>query len=183
MKTLIAIISIALLASCSSYKTMVDYDSSKDFSEYNTFTYIKNQKHRSVKSLYSKRVEDAITEQLSTKGLNQTESADLLVKTDFKVKKKKYMYSSTTGFGYYPGYYYHGRYHRYAYSRGFTTTTRSIETYPEGTLMITIIDRDLREVVWQGIAKGAFSKKDLDDKMVNKLIAEVMKDYPPPVKK
>ncbi|WP_430934309.1 DUF4136 domain-containing protein [Saccharicrinis sp. 156] len=105
-------------------------------------------------------------------------AADLFVKLDFKVKQKKYVQSNTTAVGTRPGYYHNGRYHRYGYSHGFATTTRSIESYPEGTLMVTFIDRENKDVVWVGVAKGAFSRKDMDEKMVNKLVEDLMKDFP-----
>ncbi len=180
MNKIILLLSLLFaIVGCSPYKTMVDYNTSKNFSEYKTYHILNDKRSKGANSLYTKRVSNAIEQQMNIKGLTKSTTADLLVKMDFKVKQKKYVQTNTTAVGRRPGYYHKGRFHRYGYARGFATTTRSIESYPVGTLLLTFIDRENKEVIWLGVAKGAFSRKDMDDKMVNKLIEDVLKEFPP----
>ena len=60
--------------------------------------------------------------------------------------------------------------------RGDTTWVNS---YPEGTLVIDVIDRRDRQLVWRGVGEGAFSKTNPSDDKVAKRVAKIMSTFPP----
>ena len=54
-----------------------------------------------------------------------------------------------------------------------------VNSYPEGTLVIDIIDRRSRELVWRGVGAGAFSKMNPTDEKVQEKVTRVLRDFPP----
>ena len=49
-----------------------------------------------------------------------------------------------------------------------------------GDLVIDIIDRKRRELVWRGVGEGAFTTSNPSDKKVAKRVATVLQTFPPP---
>ncbi len=178
MNRLVIFTLIATLAfSCTSYETITDYNPNINFGSYKSYCILK-EKNNKAQSLYSTCIYDAINSYLQNKGLFNSKYGDLLVKVDMTIKQKKHIQSQSTAITR-PGFYYKNHYHRYRYSNGFTTTARSIELYPEGTVIVRVIDRFTKEVVWEGIAQGIFNGKDFDKEKTSELIGSVLIDFPP----
>ena len=65
MKKILYIIAIAVTAiSCASYKTTVDYDTSKDFTKYSSYHILKSKQDRGVNSLYYNRIQAQLSNNL-----------------------------------------------------------------------------------------------------------------------
>lgn len=142
------------------------YEQGVDFSKYDTFSFFQSHEPKGEEylSLNDKYLRQAITQELKARGLRESENPDLLVGFNISTKEK---ISSTT----YPsaplGYYgYRSRY-GYTYGLGYGSETR-VSQYTEGTLNIDVVDREQKQLVWEGVAVGR-----LKDKPSQNLKAEV----------
>lgn len=62
---------------------------------------------------------------------------------------------------------------------GWRGGTRWVNSYPEGTLVIDIIDRRDRQLVWRGVGESAFTKMNPSDEKVAKKVAKITASFPP----
>ena len=143
----------------------VDSDPNADFSKYHTFAIRQgniNAKRPELNSpLVRQRLEDAIREQLTNRGLQaDPQRPDLIVNFRLGAASKREVQSWPAG----------------RWGRG-----RRTETYrfTEGTLVIDLLERQGRELVWRGIYTD--EEKDAA-KLSQKLTDDVKKlfeNYPP----
>jgi hypothetical protein len=118
-----------------------------------------------MSDLVDRRIAASMKTVLEGKGYRpaQPEAADFLVTFHTAVRKRVVV--NRSGYGY-----------RWRYWGGGMTTVNS---YPEGTLVIDIIDRKNRNLVWRGIGQGAFSKMNPTDEKVDQKVARVLRSFPP----
>ncbi len=167
---LLTIITLAFLflASCASVNVSSDYDSKTDFSKYKTFAFYKKGIDKSkISDIDKKRILRAIESELIAKGMTKSSNPDVLVSIFAKSKKRVNVYNNNHWYPHYYGsYYWHNNYSKYT----------------EGTLLIDLIDKDGKELLWQGVGKGALStskKVDKKEARIKEFVAEIMKVYPP----
>jgi len=175
---LLSLISIFLLASCSSVKVSSDYDSQTDFSQYKTFAFYKKGLDKvAVSDLDKKRILKAIESELLAKGLTKSSSPDVLVNIFTKARERVDVYRD-----YYPSW---GYRHWNYYGSHYGNSNTRISKYTEGTLFVDLIDAQKKELAWQGIGKGALTTKyDVAKKeeRIKEFVAEIMAEYPPGTK-
>ena len=137
--------------------------------------------------LVAKQIADTLDRQLATKGLTKTDSdtADLYVAYQVAVSQEKEMTTWDTGYGmgagwggrYYGGYYGGG-------GGGMSTSTTS--TIYVGSLALDMYDRTTKQLVWRGMASKQLepnAKPEKRQKNLDKGMAKMLKNYPPPPKK
>jgi hypothetical protein len=165
MKAWRVILSLLLaiwLMSCSPVTVKSDYDANANFAQYKTFDFMS---HRAGNPLNNKRIEVAIEQELTAKGMQKQTAGrpDLLVAYHTNVKDK----IDVDTYGY--------RYGRYGRRVGTYTT---VQKYQQGTVVVDLVDAKERELVWRGWAKGeasdSVSKEKIDD-----TIAKILAKYPP----
>lgn len=174
MKILPAILlSISLAMSTTACSTMTvtdDHDSQVDFATFSSFALFerpaKERRGPQMSDLVDGRIASSVAADLANKGLTSTtpSDADILVTFYTSVKRRVVV----NGGGWY-GY-------RWRYWGGGMSTVTS---YPEGTLVVDIIDRRSRELVWRAVGAGAFSKMNPTDEQVQKKVTRVLRDFPP----
>ena len=54
-----------------------------------------------------------------------------------------------------------------------------VNSYPEGTLVIDIIDQKSRQLVWRGVGEGAFTNTNPSDEKVAKRVSKILGTLPP----
>jgi hypothetical protein len=54
-----------------------------------------------------------------------------------------------------------------------------VNSYPEGTLVIDVIDRKSRELVWRGVGAGAFPQMNPSNEKVDKRVTRILQTFPP----
>ena len=86
MKHLISIITfLLLLTSCSSVRVVTDFDSSANFSQYNSFAFSKSQINKlEISDLDKKRILSSIEMQMQNKGYLLSNNPDLIINIDTK---------------------------------------------------------------------------------------------------
>jgi hypothetical protein len=166
LSTFLAVVTTA----CSTMTVTADHDSQVDFSSYTSFALferpVKERRGPQMSDLVDGRIAASVAADLSSKGLasKAPSNADILV-TFYTAVSRRVVVNGGGWYGY-----------RWRYwGSGMTY----VNSYPEGTLVIDIIDRRTRELVWRGVGAGAFSKMNPADEQVGKKVARVLRDYPP----
>jgi hypothetical protein len=164
-----------------------NFDQKADFTKFKTYRWVAAKDGEQLDELNAKMVVQAVETQLTAKGLKKVASgeADLLVVYQVAVSKEKEVTTFSTGYGMGPGWggrYYGGYYGGY----GGGTTTASTSTIFIGSLALDMYDSAAKTLVWRGLASKQIDTKASPEKRqknLDKGMAKLLKNYPPPVKK
>jgi len=181
-------LSVLLLwcASASAQDVKYNFLPGTDFAKYRTYKWVRVPKADYPNQILDAQIMQAIDAQLGLKGLTKTESdsPDLYVCYQAAVDQEKQWnsYSNDMGGGW--GY---GRWGGWGgYGGGMSTTTTTSSTINIGTINVDLYDVVTKNQIWRGAAsKTLGSGKDPAkvNKNLNKAMAKVFKNYPPPAKK
>ncbi|HEV8512663.1 MAG TPA: DUF4136 domain-containing protein [Cyclobacteriaceae bacterium] len=173
---LIPVLFVALLPACApALKVTSDYDRTADFAKYKTYSFSPQSSELQVNDLNKRRILTEIENQMAVKGFSKAETGDIIVDVRISAQERKEATATTTGNGY-------GMYGGYRYGGGFQTTSVNVQTYIDGTLIISFIDASKKELVWQGTGV-----KELDtdataekrEKNITEAIKGILAKYPP----
>lgn len=169
---------LALLLCCSlglAQDVKYNFVQGTDFSKFKTYKWVDVKGNNHPDQMVNDQIKQAIDSQLVTKGLAKTESdeADLYIDYQIAVNQEK----QWDAIGY-------GGYGRYRGMGGMGTMTSS--TISIGTLVVDMYDAKEKKQVWRGDATKTLNpSKDpqKNQKNLEKAVAKLLKNYPPPVKK
>ncbi|QXP71100.1 DUF4136 domain-containing protein [Polaribacter sp. R2A056_3_33] len=173
-KTFLLLFSTMLLASCSAIKVTTDYDNKVDFTQYKTFAFYKPGIDKAeISDLDKKRILRAIESELSAQGFTKSENPDMLVSI-FTKSREKVDVNQNNNFG-------------YGYGWGWSPwmmggrNNISVSQYTEGTLFVDFIDRQKKELIWQGIGTGALKLQNREKKeaRIKEFVKEIISRFPP----
>jgi len=171
---------VALLPACApALKVTSDYDSKAEFIKYRTYTFAPESQNLPVNELNKRRILDEIETQMAAKGFTKAEAGDIWVDVRVSAKERKEATAYTNGSGY-------GMYGGYRYGGGFQTTSVSVQTYVDGTLIISFIDAAKKELVWQGTGVRTLDQNataDKREKNISDAVKGILAKYPPGAKK
>ena len=172
-----------VVAGCASTPAVrSDYDKSADFSRYRTFGFIDQPGGPGdSKSLVMQTLEAAATREMVARGYTPaTENPDLLINFNGKLEDRTDvqsvpgpMYGPTWGYGGWYGAPYGG----WGMSASTQVTTRH---YQVGTLVMDIVDRERRQVVFQAGIERTITKEMQQnrDKALNQAVVKLFSAYP-----
>ncbi|WP_395042788.1 DUF4136 domain-containing protein [Flavobacterium sp.] len=169
MKNLSFILLLFVLASCSSVSVNSDYDKKVDFTSYKTYAYLKNAIDKvEISDLDKKRILRSIDEAMTTKNFTKSETPDVLISIFTKENERVDVYNNSGfGFGWSPFW-------------GMGIGYNHVNTTPEGTLIIDILDAKTKELVWQGEGSGYLTKNtDKKDARIKEFVDKILAQYPP----
>ena len=157
-----------------------NFDKSTDFSKFKTYKWVPINGAPKVNDLLDKDIKDAIDAELAKKGLSKTDadSADLYIGYQAGIDKEKQFTSYDTGWGYGPGWYGGGW-----YGGGGGMTTGQTSTIYVGEMALDMNDSRNHDLVWRGVASKTIdttAKPEKQQKNLNKVVAKLLKNYPPP---
>src|SRR5215203_4405452 len=187
--TLLAVACILLILSAAGFAQTVRYNflPGTDFSKYKTYKWVKIESAQYPTQLVDEQIMRSIDNQLSLKGLSKvTENPDLLVVYQAAVNQEKQWNAYSTGDGGYWGYGGWGGWGGYGGGMSSTTTTMTSQTINIGTLNLDLYDTSLKKQVWRGEATktlGNPKKPEKLQKNIDKAMAKLLKNYPPPAGK
>ena len=170
------------LVSAFAQKVDVGYDRSADFSKYKTYTWAQPTKPPTRPMLYAV-IEGTVDYELKAKGLTMTESnGDLIVAP---AGGMEFGINQATGTPILPIYGGQPAAIDATMWTGAGGPGSLMAPYvPEGTLMISLVDRAANKVIWTGSVKQKLEmenkKKSL--KLIDKAIVKLLKDFPPKTK-
>ena len=144
---------IFFIQSCGIY-VQYDYDSDVNFDNYSSYSFYQPYiDELEISDLDKKRILKSLDLGLKSKGLERSNSPDLLVTFETKSKERVYV-NNYLPYGWYP-FAYH-----YPYSSGYSRV--------QGTLYVNLIDSKNQQLVWQGKGVGVLNEySDNRDKMIN----------------
>ena len=176
-KIILPIVSLLFLASCATIKVEADYDTSANFNQYKTFAFYKKGIEKvDISDLDKRRIIRAIEQEMLAKGFTISSKPDIVVNIFAKATKKVTVYNDIYGGYYWRPYYYYGHY----YGMNYGT---HVSQYDEGTLFIDFIDNSKKELIWQGVGKGALNMNNAKkkDEIVKEFVKQIIAQYPPGV--
>ena len=164
-----------LLAGCASTQISYDYDKLADFAKYKTYAFSTETMNMKVDQLNRDRIIRAIENEMTLKGFAKSESPDLIVDAFVNITKEVQATATSTGYGGYG-------YPRYGYGAGFSTTQVNYNTYLDGTLFISFVDKTTEKMVWQGRGTRTIdedAKPETREYNINNTVKSIFMKYPP----
>jgi hypothetical protein len=174
-KMILLLIGVVVLTSCSAIKVTSDYDSKVDFNQYKTFAFYKPGIDKAeVSDLDKKRILRAIETELLAKGFMKSENPDMLVSI-FTKSREKVNVNQNNNFGYGFGWGWN------PWMWNGMNNNVNVSQYTEGTLFVDFIDKNKKELVWQGIGTGALKMQDREKKeaRIKEFVKEIISKFPP----
>jgi hypothetical protein len=167
-----------LLQGCQTQpEVRADYDHAADFSKYRTFNFVPQPSTEKLgySSLTTQEIKNAVSAELQKRGYQlDTENPDLLVNFSGKLREKQEI-ESVPGpyYGYRFGFY--GPWPGYALGSDIYTVN-----YKEGTLNVDLIDASRMQMVWEGVAVGEVTQKQLENReaSINTTVQDIFAKFP-----
>ncbi|RDH84079.1 MAG: hypothetical protein DIZ80_08065 [endosymbiont of Galathealinum brachiosum] len=177
MKLLLGLSSIFFLYSCSGTKTSFDFDSSVDFSQIKTYQWDMQPSSAFAKQdpLLSKRVIQAMDDNMSRKGFTKSDSADVTLSYHISVEKKLSSSALSAGIGMSVG----------KSGRGHINLSsgNQLRTSLQGTLVIDMVSTGKKELIWRSTTvkkiHGREATPDESTKRIGQLVYKMFESYPP----
>jgi hypothetical protein len=175
-KIVLIVFGVLLISSCSSIKVATDYDTKVDFTQYKTFAFYKSGIDKAeISDLDKKRVLRAIETELLAKGFLKSDNPQMLVSI-FTKSRQKVNVQQNNNFGYGFGWGWNPW-----MMGGMNTNNLNVSQHTEGTLFIDFIDKEKKELVWQGIGTGALKIQNREKKetRIKEFVKEIISRFPP----
>ncbi len=171
---LLAHTTILLISACSSSKIISNADHTVDFSSYQSFLIMERLESDKIKPEAKKYIGNVIAEELKKRGLKQNLSPDIIVKVMI-ISKEKQAALITRNDDFYWG----SEYYPYGWGIGTNVNKVSYDTYTDGTMIIDVIDREKKQLIWQGISSDAFKgSTQKNQSKIKKMISNIFNEYP-----
>jgi hypothetical protein len=177
-KCVLLVLIIVLLSSCSAVNVVTDYDSNVDFNKYKTFAFYKPEIDKAkISDLDKKRILRAIEAELLAKGFTKSNNPNMLVGI-FTKSREKVNINQNNNFGFGFGWGFNPFW-------GGMNNNLNVSQYTEGTLFIDFIDKEKKELVWQGVGTGALklNNRAKKEERINLFVKEIISRFPPEQKK
>jgi len=159
-----------------------NFAAGQDFSKYHTYKWVQIKGADQLNQLAEQQLRAAVDGELSKKGLTKTdaETADLLIGYQAAIGQEKQFTSYNSDWGYGAGY---GRYGGMG-AGGISTGETS--TIYVGQLGLDMYDPAQKQLMWRGSASKTLdtkAKPEKQKKNLDKAVAKLLKNFPPPPKK
>lgn len=186
LRTSILSAALVVLAACQTTQPQRDYDGSRNFAEYRTWTWAEpaisftpTSDPRIGSDLVAQRLQDAIAAQLDARGLRPAASADqadLKIRADMIIDEREQLVTTNYGVGLGTGYW-------GLWGGGpVMSETRSVD-YQTATLQIDMIDADDNQLVWRGSSTEVVRERSQSPaertRAAHELAGQVLTGYPP----
>jgi Domain of unknown function (DUF4136) len=179
--TMTVFLFLLALGSALAQDVRYNFDRQADFSKFKTYKWVPLKDAAPLDELVEKQIVQALDQQLEQKGLKKVDSddADLYIGYQVSVKEEtEFTTYSTWGSG--PGWY--GGW----YGPRSSVTTAETSVVKIGTLVLDVFDSAHHDLIWRGEVSKTIDSKAKPDKQtknLNKAVAKLLKNYPPPQKK
>lgn len=172
------LIAMMVFSSCEpALKVRSRYDKTVDFSRYRTFTVSGNESLiRALSQVNYERVLTSIRNEMRKKGFTEIrETPDLMVNVSAIVNSKASVSSNR--------YYEYGSVYRpYTWGPGVSYSAYDARYYKDGSLIIDVVDAEVRKLLWQGIGtKEIDSPSKHPEKDIPKAVESIMVGFPPTI--
>jgi hypothetical protein len=164
----IVIVCFILTAMVQAQKTSYDFDRAADFSKFRTYAW--KEEAPALERFLDKRIVSAIESQLARSLTRIEASPDLYVRYQVALGVQQ----GVTGFADGPG--------PFGWHGGTGAFSAQRTDIPVGALVIDLADAAKGELVWRGVGTSEIdlnAKPDKRDAAIDKVVAKILKNYPP----
>lgn len=156
-----------------------EYDKAADFGRYRTYGFVAQADTDTgeSRSLATRSLQNAASREMEARGYTHSDTPDLVINFRGKLEEKTNVESVAAPY-YGPAWGYRGLSGTpYGGWGGAQTYTRR---YTVGTLVLDIVDREQRQVVFQGATEDIVTEKMLQnrDQTISRAVADVFSKYP-----
>ena len=163
-----------LLQACKTTEIYSDYDRNAPFLQYGEYMVMEYMKSLPVERTTKKHIYASVKSEMNKRGYSESKDPDLLVKIMITSKD-----TEATGFMRHNDFYRGSTYYPYGWGVNTGIDKISYQTYTEGSIIIGIIDRDKKQMIWQGGAKHLFTDNRKNRKsLIRRIITKVFENYP-----
>jgi hypothetical protein len=164
----------AISGSCAYVRTTVDFDETVDFEAYDSYTWFNmasspelGRPSTGANDIVEARIRRSVNREFERRGLSSgtPEEVDLLVTYHLALSQRVVLYSGGWG-------------HPYRGWWGWGSSYGSARAYTEGTLVVDVVDRSSRRLVWRGIAEGAITRPNPSEEHIAKVVSKLMTGFP-----
>lgn len=175
----LAVAAVVLSGCASGPDVRGDYDRSADFGKYRTYGFVApaGTDGGDFRSLTTQMLQNAAAAQMEQRGYTRAENPDLVINFTGKLEEKVDIESTPAPY-YGPGWGYGGWYG--APWGGWGGTEVSTRRYNVGTLVMDVVDREKRQVVFQGGVEGVVTKKMMENReaATTAAVGHIFSKYP-----
>jgi hypothetical protein len=177
------LVPLSLIAICGAAQDVrYNFASGQDFSRYKTYKWVQIEKADRMNQLAEQQLQASVDAELTKKGLQRVDgdTADLFIAYQAAVGQEKQYTSFSSDYGYGPGWGYRGW---YGGGMGGGMTTGETSTIYVGQLSLDMYDPAGKQLVWRGSASKTLNTKAKPDKQkknLDKAVAKLLKNFPPP---
>lgn len=167
---------VIVLTSCSSIKVTTDYDSGVEFNKYKTYAFYKTGIDKAdISDLDKKRILRAIESELNAQGFSKSDNPDFLVSIFTKSRERVNVNQSNLGLGWGWGW----GWNPWMWGGGMNQV--NVSQYTEGTLFIDFVDKEKKELIWQGVGSGALriQNREKKEERIKLFVKEIISRFPP----
>jgi len=171
---------ILVLTSCASGPDIrADYDRAADFGKYRTYGFLAQAgtDEGDFKSLSTQMLQNAASRQMEARGYTRSDNPDLVINFKGQLEEKTDIESTPAPY-YGPGWGYGGW--GGAYWGGWGGTEVTTRRYNVGTLVMDVVDREKRQVVYQGGIEGVVTREMMQNReaTITAAVEHIFSKYP-----
>jgi hypothetical protein len=175
----LAVAAVTLAACASGPDIRADYDKAADFGKYRTYGFVASAgtDTADARSLVTQTLQNAAAREMEARGYQRSENPDLAINFTGKLEEKVDVQSTPAPY-YGPGWGYGGWYGApYGGWGGTEVTTRR---YNVGTIIMDVVDRERRQVVFQGGISDVVTKEMRANReaTLSNAVAGIFSKYP-----
>jgi hypothetical protein len=179
LQAFVLLSTLVALSACSSMAVESDWDTSVDFSVFQTFGMIDNTEP-GVSALIDQRIRSAIRSDLESKGLRLVDDyavADLAVGYEVATQQRATYHTVHSGWG---ASGFRTSHARFGASVGTSRTVRN--DYTVGTMIIAVFRMEDRALIWEGSGSDVLARTQGPEEsaqMINEAVQKILGDFPP----
>ena len=173
----IVLVALSASAACSSVSVDTHHDPQVDFSTFRTYTWIEPTEEvdrgQILPDHLDLRLRRVVDDIMAEKGLQKAPvlpQADLLLV--YYVGLRSELRVTTVPYGFYRPY-------MYGYWPGSPYGVGSVRRYSEGTVVLDIIDRSNKQLVWTGAVTSAVHRANPPSDRIAKVVEQLLAGFPP----
>ncbi len=174
MRLLIFLNLMVIGLGCSTISVTYDYDTKTNFTGLKTFDFIPVPVQSNINTLNVKRFQDAVRNQLESKGYTQKPDNPDFQIAMYLSKQEKSKTQSVESYTYT-----FGRRINWGDDSGRII---NVYEYDEGTLILDIVDAQSNELSWRGVAKAEvlhYTNPEKREKRINNAVQKLLNNFPP----
>lgn len=179
MKAALACGLLALTGCASGPDIRADYDRAADFGKYRTYGFLAQAgtDEGDFKSLSTQMLQNAASRQMEARGYTRSDNPDLVINFKGQLEEKTDIESTPAPY-YGPGWGYGGW--GGAYWGGWGGTEVTTRRYNVGTLVMDVVDREKRQVVYQGGIEGVVTREMMQNReaTITAAVEHIFSKYP-----